>query len=231
MNIQISYLKNWIKKVSLFSAPPPYYYEYARKNIPCDCPLCSCPYRNKMKYCFAYIHEDKKIIFYNVPKAASTFFRKKLFDKDQKYSLTNPKMPLDNYFKFSFIRNPWDRLVSNWKMFTSRPFRIRQLKSMTDKDLSSFEDFVYFARENHNHHWQPQHLFLPKDLDFIGRLESFHNDVNEITNRIGIQPFDTTKKENQTDHLPYQHYYSTSLIDKVAEMYSEEINRFKYTFE
>lgn len=207
----------------------PYYYKYAQDNIQCDCPLCRCPSRNTMRYSFVYICEKRNLIYYDVPKCASSTIRKVLFNNGHQLSLQNPQKDLQKYFKFSFVRNPWNRIVSNWKMFTTQSFRIEQLKSMTSQDVSKFEDFVYFADSMKNHHWQPQILYLPDQLDFVGKLESFNEDFSNLCNTIGEKPHEI-KKINSITKLPYWEYYTPSLVEFVSEMYAEDIKKFGYKF-
>lgn len=207
-----------------------HYYKYARKNIECQCSLCKCPYQGNMNYSFVYICEERKVIYYDVPKCASTTIRKEIFNNNNELSLANPCLELNRYFKFSFVRNPWDRMVSNWKMFTNKPYRIKQLKSMTDDDLSKFGNFIRFAAEIKNHHWQPQSLFLPDKLDYVGKVESFDKDFNYVLTMIG-EKAKKTKKLNATTRDSYWNYYTPELKSIVAEMYAEDIKRFGYSYE
>ena len=208
----------------------PHYYKYAQRNIPCYCPTCECPYQKTFKYCFVYIDESKRLIYFSIPKCASSSIRLSFFNMERHFSMNNPKRRLKEYFRFTFVRNPWDRMVSNWKMFTTQPLRIKQLKSMTNKNLTDFKDFVEFAAHTKNHHWQPQVLYLPEDLDFIGRVETFNEDFSQLLSIIG-------KGGMKVEHLnvnirkKYHEYYTPSLIDLVGEMYSEDIQRFGYCFE
>jgi hypothetical protein len=182
-----------------------------------------------MRYSFVYICEKRKLIYYDVPKCASSTIRKELFGNDNALSMINPKRDLKEYFKFTFVRNPWDRMVSNWKMFTSQASRIKQLKSMTSQDVSKFEDFVYFANRIRNHHWQPQVLYLPEKMDFIGRFEAFERDFERLCFYIGEKPWKVAKL-NVTKRGPYYKYYTPSLVNYVAEIYSEDIRKFGYKF-
>jgi len=208
----------------------PFYYNYAKENIKCDCSLCGCPGINNYEYSFVYICEKRKFIYYDIPKCASTTLRYLLFQNNNSYSMRDPRMDLDSYFKFAFVRNPWDRMVSNWKMFTSKKFPLKQLHTMTNRDLSRFEDFVNFSVNNHNHHWQPQVLFLPDNLDYIGRVETFEADYKYICNNIGIRA-ESIEQMNKTDRKSYWNYYNKSTLDLVSKFYSKDIERFGYNFE
>ena len=204
-------------------------YKYARKRIPCACPRCSCPARAAGRYSFVYVSEPLRLIYYDVPKCASTTIRNVLFQNDNALSLADPRNERSSYFSFTFVRNPWSRMVSNWKMFTTQSARIRQLKSMTDEDLSRFDDFVDFAIRVPNHHWQPQVLFLPEPVDFVGRVENFEADFCRVLERHGLEN-PVTESLNVTDHKPYSAYYTDGLVDKVADFYAEDIRTFGYEF-
>lgn len=213
--------------INIFS---PHYYRYAQKNIQCHCPACRCPYQKSFLFSFVYIDEGRRLMYFDIPKCASSSIRKSFFDNNVSLSMHNPKKRLNEYFKFTFVRNPWDRMVSNWKMFTTQPFRIKQLKTMTDKDLTNFKDFVNFTTQTENHHWQPQFLYLPENPDFIGRLETFNEDLSRLLSAIGKEAIQVNQI-NKTVRKRYHEYYTPTLVDLVGEMYSEDIRRFGYTFE
>jgi len=223
------FAQNAVRTLRLAVAPPRYY-RYARRHIVCECPLCRCPYQNGREYSFVYVNEKRGLMYYDVPKCASTSIRTCLFDGNDDTSLMDPRKALDHYFKFTFVRNPWDRMVSNWKMFTTRPFRIGQLHSMTRENLSSFNDFVAFAAQHKNHHWQPQSLFLPDRPDFVGKLETFEQDFETLCRKIGIDA-DTIPHENPCrERHAYTTYYTDELMAVVAGMYADDISMFGYEF-
>lgn len=207
------------------------YYAYARDRVPCACPLCRCPARDGDWYSFVYVREDIDAVYFDVPKCASTTIRFELFGNDNDFSLRNPERSLDEYLTFTFVRNPWDRLVSTWQMFTTDPRRVRQLRSMTEDDLSCFEDFVRFAREVPNHHWQPQTLFLPERLDIVGRLERFDDDYASLRARLGLPPQVAPRYRAGAPRPPYATHYSRALADEVGRMYADDVEAFGYTFE
>jgi hypothetical protein len=169
-------------------------------------------------------------MYYDIPKCASSTIRSFFFDNDNGYSLVNPKEGHRSYLRFTFVRNPWDRMVSNWKMFTTQPFRIRQLRSMTDRDLSKFEDFVVFAGSTRNHHWLPQSVFLPGGTDFIGRLENFESDFKKLCQLVGCDAGNVPHENSREKHRHYTSFYTSALIERVADMYSDDIRQFGYAF-
>ena len=223
------------------------FYDYAKNNIPCEFVTCNCPsarsirnfrsirerIRKKIKnikpYSFTYIDEEKKLAYFDVPKSASTTIRNFFFNKNPLDYRKKYHGSLDSHFKFSFVRNPWSRMVSNWKMFTTQPKRIYQLKSITSSNLNRFEDFLYFTTKVKNHHWLPQTLFIPQEVDFIGKIESFNEDIKNIFEYVQ-KPYKKLEKRNKTFESDFRKYYSNQTKDLVAEIYKEDIKRFKYNF-
>lgn len=222
-------------------------YDYAIENIKCECITCNCPSARSIKsvksfkqnirrrlknikpYSFTYIDARKKLTYFDVPKAASTTIRNSFFKDNHHYEEKSNCDYLESYFKFTFVRNPWSRMVSNWKMFTTQPRRINQLKSMTSLNLSKFEDFVYFTSEVKNHHWLPQVLYVPQKVDFIGKIETFNRDIKQIFEYVQKPYFDLSK-QNKTQETDFHKYYSTKMKDFVAELYIDDIKRFNYDF-
>jgi hypothetical protein len=219
----------FLKNTNLLDRFSPDNYLHAKAYISCECPTCQCPARSACRYSFVYIDEGKRLMYFDVPKSASTTIRKAFFDNKLSASMTNPQTKRGDYFKFAFVRNPWDRMVSNWKMFTTQPPRIDQLKSMTDADLSNFGDFVDFAIRKSNHHWQPQALYVPEDIDFLGKIETFGEDMGKLL-ELTHQPPLELGRHNSTERKKYQDYYTPELVDVVGAFYQDDIKRFDYQF-
>jgi hypothetical protein len=212
-----------------FDRQKPAYYAAAEARIACECPRCDCPARGTRLYSFVYLSEAHDTMYWGLPKCGSSTIRSAVFRGDRGPSLRDPRRPLDSYFKFTFVRNPWDRMVSNWKMFTRVPRRVAQIESMTDQDVTAFADFVDFARRQTNHHWVPQTAFIEDDLDFIGRLESFDRDIEEVRRRAGFGGLEFPTV-NANPGEPYVEYYTPDLVDTVGEMFRSDVEAFGYEF-
>ena len=132
----------------------------------------------------------------------------------------------DEYFKFAFVRNPWDRMVSCYK---------NRAKSYSD--FGKFlNDYPY--PKNHNLIWHtiPQ-LTHVSDLngniivDSIGKYENLQSDFDNFLSDVNIK---STKlpKLNSTKRLHYSEYYkSDKQIEFIYDLYKSEIDRFGYSFE
>ncbi|MHC4950843.1 MAG: sulfotransferase family protein, partial [Planctomycetota bacterium] len=109
------------------------------------------------------------------------------------------------YFKFTFVRNPYERILSAWKNKIDNPEKYpdgregdRQRSKINKKgERVSFEEFVNLLYEQRDRacsfdkHWAPQHylLLLPFiEYDFIGRIETFSRDFENVLRKINAKP-------------------------------------------
>jgi len=209
----------------------------------CSFTYCSCPHAQNLKgqahvYTFRYVHEDLGLIYYNIPKNASTSIVSSFFDSSPSiYSLRDPQQSINQYFQFAICRNPWDRALSNYKMFTGHsddPHEVIKVKQMEqfikNPEKMSFLEFLHFTNTHDNHHWQTQCSFLEGvDVDFVGRFENLQHDFDIICNKIGT-PHKKLPHKNTTKRNHYVEYYNDETRQIVAEKYAKDIEYFGYEF-
>lgn len=139
-----------------------------------------------------------------------------------------PPRVFDKFYKFTFVRNPWDRLVSLYHYVLQTPHHpnIELFKS-----FGSFDKYVeYHAGENR----QLQKDFAVGDsgemlVDFIGHYETLHKDFATVCRRLGIE--NRLPHRNRSVHKDYREYYTPETKALVAELYREDIEFFGYDFE
>ena len=206
----------------------------ARDRIRCESLFCECPAASDAgRYSFTYVRDDLNLVYFDVPKAASSYLRKEFFADDNAYSMRNPTRPGDDYFSFSVVRNPWDRMVSNFVFFCRsehRHLRRKQFASLHEGPVADFREFVEIASRRHNHHWQPQDLYVPESVDFVGKMEDLEAAVERICTAAGL-PMKPVYRVNTTDHDHYSQYYDDTTRALVADHYRRNIERFGYVFE
>jgi hypothetical protein len=127
-----------------------------------------------------------------------------------------------NYFKFSFVRNPWDRMLSFYLFKkTNRAFiKIADDLSLKDFILTSagkikFNQYSYIDGFDEN--------------SFIGRFENLQEDFNIVCDKIGI-PQRKLPHINKTQHKHYTEYYDDETLEIFAEKYAKDIEYFGYKF-
>ncbi|HEX8527547.1 sulfotransferase family 2 domain-containing protein [Allosphingosinicella sp.] len=133
-----------------------------------------------------------------------------------------------SYFKFAFVRNPFDRFVSYCAFATSRE------GSFARDPKGVMRHFLFKTPPHHHMVFQPQHGFLVgKDgallADQIGRVEEMQRSYDGICARIGI-PSKALGRANSSRRGAYRDYYDQELIDGVARLYARDLELFGYDF-
>ncbi len=144
----------------------------------------------------------------------------------------------DEYFKFAFVRNPWDRLVSFYR-YLGYDWRC------------SFSRFILYhlPRQFERKNWFlcPQFEFIHgRDgaamVDFVGRFESLREDFATACRHIGISDpelphvNDSRKPKSGPTQwlkrrtLPYRDMYDARAAKLVSTLYEADIDAFKYTY-
>jgi hypothetical protein len=134
-----------------------------------------------------------------------------------------------NYFKFAFVRNPFDRFVS-YCAFMSRGTNVFQAEPQRYmkyiiRELKPVDHLLY----------QPQHCMVCNErgeleLDFVGRNETMQASFDEACAKIGI-PSASLGRVNASKHRPWQEYYDPDLVGWVSDLYRRDLELFNYRFD
>lgn len=138
------------------------------------------------------------------------------------YRETNPDI-FNEYFKFAIVRNPWDRLVSNY-------FWHKQIELQPVCDLS-FEDYIDFVDENVTQYHQYGKVCDRNTIiiDKIYTFERIQRSYADICNQLGLD-VTTIPVANKTNHKRYTEYYSPIVSKRVAHMFRVDIDMFNYEY-
>jgi len=202
------------------------------------------------------INHQYKCIFVEVPKTGSTSIRsligkpekphldiQELKKKFYQERLDNTKNPIknyiykkiliyqwNNYFKFGFVRNPWDRVVSLYLR--------KEGIQMSDKmDFSTFVYWIQNSSDTSIHpskHKNQLDWFLDENkqiaVDFIGKFENINEDWQIISKKLGIEASLPHANKNLTKKKHYTEYYTEDLKEVIAEKFHTDIEYFGYEF-
>jgi len=135
-----------------------------------------------------------------------------------------------SYFKFSFVRNPWDRVVSLY---------LRQ-EGLQMRERMTFDEFVGWIRYSSStcihptpHVNQLDWLVDPHGnllVDFIGRFEHLEEDWRTVAGKLGVSPLLPHKKRNADKTRHYTDYYSEATKQIIAQKFRTDIDYFGYQF-
>jgi hypothetical protein len=133
------------------------------------------------------------------------------------------------YFKFAFVRNPFDRFVS-YCAFMSRD------SGQFAADPAGFMKHVLFQIRPVEHVlYVPQHSFVTDAdgsmlADQVGRVEEMQQSYDTICQRLGL-PGTTLEKVNGSSRGDYRQYYDDELVEGVGALYQRDLQLFGYGFD
>jgi len=146
-------------------------------------------------------------------------------------------LPPETYaglFKFAFVRNPWDRLVSR------HAFLLRKKDHSQHRvvnALGGFDEYVRWETEGSRIHsrMRHQHAYVLGSegkliVDFVGYFERIEEDFAEVCRRIGI-PARLQPAQASHARRDYRSCYTAETRELVARAYSKDIDLFGYSFE
>ncbi len=155
------------------------------------------------------------------------------------YKVIFGKAAFKRYFKFAFVRNPWDRAVSAYTFYKSGDFN-ENTKRWGEKNLAAYPDFESFVKGWLNPEtlykrkaFMPQYVFicnqaLVPEVDFLGYFEHLERDFKHIQERLGIPA--NLLHINSSPRADYREYYTRETRDIVADLYRKDIELFGYDF-
>jgi hypothetical protein len=139
-----------------------------------------------------------------------------------------PKDIYDNYFKFTFVRNPWDWQVSLYHymlQYTDHP------QHHLISKMKSFDEYIEW-RVNEDLELQKEFIF-DKDgkmiVDFVGHFEHLQEDFDTICSKLNLAPIQLPLI-NKSKHKPYKEYYNDATRKLIGDAFREDIEVFNYDF-
>lgn len=194
---------------------------------------------------------EKKLVYLVNYKAASSSILASMMDVDiqsearihqmaRQYFIgrTSLKAEEKDYFSFTFVRNPFTRLLSCYKDKVEgereepRPYFTQNLFGRLAAS-PSFEDFALAVGKIPDRiadvHFVSQHYFIYRKgqpvVDHVGRMESIGTEYEEIRSRFGLKPL---ANYNQTDSDRWMEAYSPAAAEAVFRRYAKDIEAFGY---
>lgn len=190
----------------------------------------------------------KKCLFVHIPKAAGISVAKSLFDTTagshtsiRHYQIMFKQEEYRKFFTFTFVRNPWDRLVSAY-FFLKNGGISRSDALWAEKNMTGYTNFNAFVTDLRNKreivrstHFIPQHEFICGDghnieVDFIGRFERINRDFVHICNKLDMtaELMYANRTQGRRD---YRHYYTDETAEITGKIYEKDIKLLGYEFE
>ena len=139
----------------------------------------------------------------------------------------------NSYFKFCFVRNPYERAVSDyrWRRRKSGNRTMTFLEFLEALDRSDFRSRVI---PRHFDNWPIYTIDDRIEVDFVGRFENLERDMTEVLRVLGIDgallPHEK-KSEQSADRRPgYREMYGRKERRLVEKLFRKELDCFDYEF-
>lgn len=196
------------------------------------------------------INKKYNVLYVHIPKTGGVSVEKALKGRVgdhrdvKRYIREIGETAFNSYFSFAFVRNPWDKMVSNYFYDkkggvngngTNPLFQTGKLPF--NEWVKKIESIKPNKRRTYTHQidWL-KNLSGDICVDYIGRFEKFDNDWNDICRRnnidINLPHHNKTNRDSN-----YRIYYKLpngkwdhDAIDKVRELHQKDINEFGYRF-
>jgi len=190
-----------------------------------------------------FIHiPSPECLFVRVRKTATTSILRGCFEvvpSDENTSL-EIRPQWRNLFRFAFVRNPFDRLVSAWQMFREYPKRpdywrenelsildVLRLIEQPDLEIDSdrFESKIKL-------HVLPMTstVYQLNSCNFIGRFESIEADWQALAKELGPLPA-LGHLRNSKRKTHYSEYFDVGSRKEAQRILKQDAETFGYRFE
>lgn len=173
-----------------------------------------------------------------------------------KEHLSINKEQLNSYFKFCFVRNPYDYVVSYWMWR-----KIKKNENIKFYEFVEKIEFEFFTNNKKYHNENKEsfdtgyrlmsyytHKNNKKVVDFIGRFENVESDFSKLCSIIKFKKQDMphemasavenksslTRKESilYKEKKPhYSKFYNLNLTKRVESIFKKDLEIFNYSFE
>ena len=191
-------------------------------------------------------------IFIHIPKTAGRSICTTLYGNlagghatVAEYQFIFSSQDYNNYFKFTFVRNPWDRAFSAYN-FLKRG-GVDENDKLWAPNIACYKTFDAFIKEGfrtpimqHKLHFISQHKFLSMPhqkislVDFVGYYENLEEDFEVIKDRLQLDANVKLKHINKTSEekkLDYKNFYTEETRKIVQNVYQKDIDLFGYNFD
>jgi hypothetical protein len=193
---------------------------------------------------------DRQAIFIHIPKTAGTSVLAGLeapqaFDThapSQTYRWADPAL-FARAYKFTFVRNPWDRFASAFHfMKEGTSWELQQKWAREHIGTLSFADFtrrlrnpLFRASVMAERFFWPQTFWLGgvgsvTGADEIFRFEELHASMRTLRVRFGLDPTPETPHMRKGDQPNFKTLYDDELTAIVGRLYHRDIEALGYSF-
>lgn len=127
----------------------------------------------------------------------------------------------EQYFCFTFVRNPWSWAVSDYLYHKAR------------RTVPTFDIWIQTLGDQNlfKYHMEPQNTFINNNINFIGRFEQIEKDWEHVCNILFDDIIPLPKENLCWKKYDYRDFYCPVTREFVGNLFKDDIAQFGYTFE
>jgi hypothetical protein len=204
-------------------------------------------YRGK---CRVVIWPEHRMLYLRLPKCGNSSVIAALPDAElRRLRPVSLYRSFEDWTTFTFVRNPWSRLVSTYRQkvaagATTSRLREGVFEGFLESDMPvysgiPFAEFCELAcalpdRDTEKHLQSQSHVLMYKGaavVKNVGRFETISDDWRRITEHVGISVELPRLNVSNGEDSHYREYYrDSSLINLVGDRYANDVANFGYDF-
>ena len=194
---------------------------------------------------------NKNLVYLNISKAAYSTIKASFLSEvvPDDYSVHNYLPPVrfftpeeESYYKFTFVRNPFDRIVSCYesKYHTDKTIYNKEKMDFDDylfgyiSENKGFDDFVYKITRIPDYlcdrHFLPQYCSIYRNdgssrVDFVGKMENIAEEFKPIQEKYDLKEL---KVYNSSGERDYRDWYTLETAELIYKKYKKDFELFGY---
>jgi len=182
---------------------------------------------------YKMILHDKKIIFVHAPRTSGTSIENEILSDQlvpdtQKHLRASQirstiKEQWNDYFKFTIVRNPWDRVISMYHQVFHQAYGIRGNKPL--------EFFLQYYRPAPWEHGIQCSDYADEEMDLIIKFEDREHGLKKLEEATGLKINSSRKsRSREREKKDYREYYNDFTKNSVAKYFAKDIKLYNYSF-
>lgn len=177
------------------------------------------------------ISDKHKFVYIHVPRTGGNSVKEMWADKFEAHkSHTTFKngvkrfgkgRTFEDYFRFGFIRNPWERVYSLfWKHVKNSPLDTSR----------GFKHWMFDETRTDSQRHKESAMHYLKGVNYIAKFENFEEEWDIIFEKIGLERAPVPHVYKYKDNKAYQDLYDDEMRAFIVKYHQEDIDRGSYIF-
>jgi hypothetical protein len=142
----------------------------------------------------------------------------------------------NEYYKFTFIRNPYDKIISSWQFLN----KVHNINTKYENFLNFLNSKEICTPSKYSHAFitQYNHILNEKDelsINYFGKFENLNSDLINILLKLGITEIkhkkyllSNIKINTSSENINYIEYYNDKTLKIVNNYFKEDFDNFNF---